>query len=365
MLVRREVFESIGGFDEGYQNGFEDVDLCLQIRERGGRIVYQPKSVLYHLEEQTPGRKAHEKANHQRLLERWGHHWWLPDEDTIYVPDGYALRGEEVNGRLHQRLEPLGDPHERARWECVAEAQRLAHRQDRDGLHRVLAKATDWPKDCTVLRWAAAVCRWAGAPELAEPFWSTLLTLQEAPDARAALASCALKDGRLHDAEQHLAALFAQDPCHAEGWLSRGVLAMQQAKYEEAASAFATARQHGGDPYRTRMGSGMAAMEQGDAERAWEQFEAARAANPDAPEAIHWLLRAGTALNRWQPLAGHLAHFLERNPADLAVRFALAGVLVRSGRIEDARREAGTIRLLQPGYEGLVELEQALNGHDS
>jgi len=60
MLVRREAFEAAGGFHEGYRNGFEDVDLCLQIRGQGGRVVYQPASELVHLQSQTPGRREHE-----------------------------------------------------------------------------------------------------------------------------------------------------------------------------------------------------------------------------------------------------------------------------------------------------------------
>ena len=70
MLVRREVFEQVGRFDEGFKNGFEDVDLCLKIREQGWHIIYRPDSVVYHLESQTPGRKTHETDNARRLLER-------------------------------------------------------------------------------------------------------------------------------------------------------------------------------------------------------------------------------------------------------------------------------------------------------
>ena len=36
VLVRRSEFEAVQGFDEGFRNSFEDVDLCLRINERGG-----------------------------------------------------------------------------------------------------------------------------------------------------------------------------------------------------------------------------------------------------------------------------------------------------------------------------------------
>lgn len=39
MMVRREAFEAVGGFDESYFYGPEDVDLCLRLREAGWKIV--------------------------------------------------------------------------------------------------------------------------------------------------------------------------------------------------------------------------------------------------------------------------------------------------------------------------------------
>ena len=79
-------------------------------------------------------------------------------------------------------------------------------------------------------------------------------------------------------------------------------------------------------------------------------------------EAIHWLLRAGTAQNRWQELGEYLHRYVTRNPGDLAVRFAFAGVLLRDERIEAARREYETLQMLAPDYDGLEQLGQAIAG---
>lgn len=49
MLVRREVFDAIGGFDEGFFMYCEDTDLCARIRARGQTIRYEPAAVIRHL----------------------------------------------------------------------------------------------------------------------------------------------------------------------------------------------------------------------------------------------------------------------------------------------------------------------------
>jgi len=48
MLVRREVFEKIGMFDEKFFLYDEEVDLCVRARKKGIRNYYVPKSVVYH-----------------------------------------------------------------------------------------------------------------------------------------------------------------------------------------------------------------------------------------------------------------------------------------------------------------------------
>jgi GT2 family glycosyltransferase len=86
MMVRRDVFEQVGGFDEGIAIAFNDVDLCLRIRAAGYRNVYLPHVVLYHHESKSRGLEdtAEKQARFLReqliMHERW---------QTDRVPDPY------------------------------------------------------------------------------------------------------------------------------------------------------------------------------------------------------------------------------------------------------------------------------------
>jgi GT2 family glycosyltransferase len=55
LLIRRDAFEEIGGFDEAILVGFGDVDLCLRVGEQGYRIVFCPHAKLVHHESYTRG----------------------------------------------------------------------------------------------------------------------------------------------------------------------------------------------------------------------------------------------------------------------------------------------------------------------
>ena len=50
LLVRREVLEQIGGFDEGYFMYSEELDLCRRIKQAGWQIVYLPTAQIIHHE---------------------------------------------------------------------------------------------------------------------------------------------------------------------------------------------------------------------------------------------------------------------------------------------------------------------------
>lgn len=49
MLVRREAFEQIGGFDDRYFCFFEDVDLCFRLRLAGWRVLQSPDAIVDHV----------------------------------------------------------------------------------------------------------------------------------------------------------------------------------------------------------------------------------------------------------------------------------------------------------------------------
>lgn len=79
MMMRREVFDEVGGFDERYSHAFNDIDLCIRIREKGYLIVFTPYAELYHHEslsrgyENTPEKQMRFKKEIELFKEKWGH----------------------------------------------------------------------------------------------------------------------------------------------------------------------------------------------------------------------------------------------------------------------------------------------------
>jgi N-acetylglucosaminyl-diphospho-decaprenol L-rhamnosyltransferase len=55
LLIRTDVFEQLGGFDEGFFLYFEEVDLCRRARDAGWKVVYEPRTCVVHLEGATTG----------------------------------------------------------------------------------------------------------------------------------------------------------------------------------------------------------------------------------------------------------------------------------------------------------------------
>lgn len=89
LLVDRVEFATIGGFDTAFRNGYEDVDLCLKLGERGREIRYAPSSVVYHLESVTrwPDRPLDAGENERLYDLRWRSRV-RPDEFEHFLADG-------------------------------------------------------------------------------------------------------------------------------------------------------------------------------------------------------------------------------------------------------------------------------------
>ena len=70
-MMRRNLFEQLGGLDESLPVSYNDIDLCLRIRERGYLIVSTSYAVLYHHELATRGR-LHPPEDETTIINRWG-----------------------------------------------------------------------------------------------------------------------------------------------------------------------------------------------------------------------------------------------------------------------------------------------------
>jgi len=78
LMVRTDLWRDIGGFDRRFAPAYyEDTDLCFQIRERGFKVYYQPKSVVIHHEGRTAGTqlqsgyKRYQLENRAKFVEKW------------------------------------------------------------------------------------------------------------------------------------------------------------------------------------------------------------------------------------------------------------------------------------------------------
>lgn len=69
--IRRALWEQLGGFDDGFVNGGEDVDLALRATQAGHRHYVALRSVVRHHISASPGRNRRNEHNTRRLLQRW------------------------------------------------------------------------------------------------------------------------------------------------------------------------------------------------------------------------------------------------------------------------------------------------------
>lgn len=130
MMVRKEVFEGVGGFDEeNLPVYYNDVDLCLRIREKDYLVVYTPFAELLHHE--SASRETPYPTETPYFLERWGE--TLDRGDPYYNPN--FARGDVDHNLRADRLMP------RAAMQAEGEGASLSAR---DSGKNTLVPAQSW-----------------------------------------------------------------------------------------------------------------------------------------------------------------------------------------------------------------------------
>ncbi len=103
MMLRKDAFKEVNGFDENLAVAFSDVDLCLKLREQGYLIVYTPFAELIHHE--TLNRDYKDAPDLQKLFlkdveyirEKWGK---VIDEGDPYYSPNLTLDSEDCTIRI-------------------------------------------------------------------------------------------------------------------------------------------------------------------------------------------------------------------------------------------------------------------------
>lgn len=96
MMLRRSVFEEVGGLNPTFAVAFNDVDLCMRIRKAGYLIVWTPFAELYHYEsksrgkEDTPEKRARFERESDIFKELWAAE--LAAGDPYYNPNLTLIR---------------------------------------------------------------------------------------------------------------------------------------------------------------------------------------------------------------------------------------------------------------------------------
>lgn len=70
-LIERSLWQQLGGFDEGFSNGGEDVDLCFRASASRRVNVVALRSIILHHVSASPGRKLRDEQNSRRLATKW------------------------------------------------------------------------------------------------------------------------------------------------------------------------------------------------------------------------------------------------------------------------------------------------------
>lgn len=146
LLVRREAFIELDGFDTAFLNGYEDIDFCLRLGERGQETRYCPQSVLYHLESVTrwaDDSSRHVEHNSQLFAERW-HSRVRPDDFEHYLADGLIKAEYGAIFPVRLSISPL-----------LATVQRETEAEDR--LEHLLTVRTDQLLELQARRTRAAL----------------------------------------------------------------------------------------------------------------------------------------------------------------------------------------------------------------
>ena len=147
LMVRRTIFDQVGGFDESFPVAYNDVEFCVRVMSKGFRNLYTPHAVLHHHESSSrpPGVKISENEHLQQVV---GGLLWL---------DPYCPANQRSSDGRTDTLQPTSS---RAQSVWTRVSSRASAVLSSILSRRESLKAADWgqtPDEDPAVRWVDSV----------------------------------------------------------------------------------------------------------------------------------------------------------------------------------------------------------------
>ena len=107
LMMRKDVFSEVEGFNEIYPLAVSNIDICLKTREKGYLVVYTPYTELYHYELKTrgfddaPEKQERFKKEIELFKKKWG--YILENGDPYYNPN-LTIEKENFSYAIQSRV---------------------------------------------------------------------------------------------------------------------------------------------------------------------------------------------------------------------------------------------------------------------
>ncbi len=311
MLIKHTTFEAAGRFDTSYRNGFEDVDLCLKLKQKGYKNLYCADCTVTHHEESSEGRKAHDAENMLLFATRWGA-TSLSDEKKYLAPHNLTICWGKNGGRYENTGTPTAtdsamESDDGQTLLDLAQKKYLEGKHDEAAqvLNRIVNKRLQIGKDDEFETWQL-------------------------------LGNCMARLNRAEEAEKAYLQAAETNMESERPFLGLGSVAMLQENWTAAQYGFLAALSRNPNTMRAEFGLGVSLAARNQHENAVKHFKRVVSQDARNSEAVFYLYRSAMETSQPEEAIAALSQYLENCPEDVDFWFHLSGALWKAGSLDDA-----------------------------
>ena len=146
------------------------------------------------------------------------------------------------------------------------------------------------------------------------------------------------------------------EPDYSKGWLRLGLLALHKTDNKKADICFNKCLENDSGNDRAYCGLGMVRINRNDLDGAVDYLCMSLDLNPENLSACKFLLEISYKLEQFGEIEIYLNKFMELHPANLNMRFGLAGIQYKRGKLEDSLKNLEYILALDPEHDSAREM---------